>query len=329
MAEPDRPKFPEITEPEVEVFDPEDDSGFLETQALAPALNGAAPHPSPDSDDFWEQELELTQDASSKPWVTADLEVDPLGDGPFPAESDSELSTLDKMQSVLRDTNGFSMSRPALPLVDRSRFGTALAPVSPQATIPKDRLGSLVRDPISTDAKPADSASSASFASHPIYRPTEVFVRRRRGSVEPKAEAEAASTLRRTSTPRHYPKMQALLQEPPRERQVVLGSFIPRPPPPPKRPELDLEQLLSAMADGLLVGEAPGGGTELRVALRDEFFAGTELRVLCVDGTTKAILHAPNHTVARQLEKRREDLQLRLSELGLYQSSVEVKLSDS
>ena len=140
---------------------------------------------------------------------------------------------------------------------------------------------------------------------------------------------------------RQYPRMRALLSNPERvpggSRPIapyrpppVPGTFIPRPPPPPPRPKrTELDGLLAVMADGLLIGEGEGGASEIRVTLRDEFFAGTELRISLLEGRVSAKLIPPNREVYWQLGGEAGELRLRLEERGLRVSQLEVLEPDS
>lgn len=136
----------------------------------------------------------------------------------------------------------------------------------------------------------------------------------------------------------NYPLMLSLLAHPEEvlsgppppassERPAVPGTFIPRPPPPPPQPEpTELDRMLSLMADGLLVGEDEEGGTEVRVTLKDEFFAGTELRIRLSKGQVKAVLVPPSRIIYWQLGGELHQLRDRLEARGLR--VAELELSD-
>lgn len=135
---------------------------------------------------------------------------------------------------------------------------------------------------------------------------------------------------------RHYPLMRALLKDPdavpygiepptPPALPPVPGTFIPAGRAPAGRPNpADLDEMLLTMAEGLLVGESADGGTEVRVTLRDEFFAGTELRIALGDGRVRATLVPPDRSIYMQLNGHASDLEARLSDRGLRVASIEV-----
>jgi hypothetical protein len=132
---------------------------------------------------------------------------------------------------------------------------------------------------------------------------------------------------------RRYPKMRALLADPDaalgaplRARaQPVPGTFFPAARPPPERPApADLDQLLATMAEGLLVGETPSGETEVRVTLRDEFFAGTELRIVAGAGNIRARLVPPDRSTYWSLNGNLHELEQRLLGRGLRVTELEV-----
>ncbi len=103
------------------------------------------------------------------------------------------------------------------------------------------------------------------------------------------------------------------------------GSFFPAAREPlPKAEPTDLDGLLSVMAEGLLIGEGPDGGSEVRVTLKDEFFAGTELRISINEGRIFASLYPPSRDIYFQLNGQSDALRLRLEERGLRVSSLEV-----
>jgi hypothetical protein len=135
--------------------------------------------------------------------------------------------------------------------------------------------------------------------------------------------------------PREYPRMLSLLKDasalpsggrtdvPP---PPVPGTFFPAPRAPiPRPPPQDLDEMLATMAEGLLIGEAPDGGTEVRVTLKDEFFAGTELRIRVGDGKVNAILIPPDRTTYWQLNGNIEQLRERLSSRGLTVEAITVE----
>ena len=105
----------------------------------------------------------------------------------------------------------------------------------------------------------------------------------------------------------------------------VPGTFFPAPREPMEQPEpVDLDKMLLTMAEGLLIGETADGHTEVRVTLKDEFFAGTELRIVVIEGKVQAKLSPPDREVYWQLNASLDDLHQRLKERGLEVESVEL-----
>ncbi len=86
----------------------------------------------------------------------------------------------------------------------------------------------------------------------------------------------------------------------------------------------DLDALLTTMAEGLLIGETPDGQTEVRVTLRDEFFAGTELRIAVNKGQIHATLVPPERDVYWELNANVPGLRARLESKGLKVHTLEV-----
>ncbi|MEL7367974.1 MAG: hypothetical protein AAFN74_03610 [Myxococcota bacterium] len=134
---------------------------------------------------------------------------------------------------------------------------------------------------------------------------------------------------------RKYPKMLALLKDQsvaarpgriePDTPPPVPGTFFPAPREPMEQPEpTDLDRMLLTMAEGLLIGETEDGHTEVRVTLKDEFFAGTELRIISGDGKVKAVLVPPDRDIYWQLSSSIEDLKARLSGRGLDVEDIEL-----
>ncbi len=167
-------------------------------------------------------------------------------------------------------------------------------------------------------------------------------IQRRAPSVAPRSVAEVQRESKTPPAPvveplsRHYPKMRSLLKDPdsvpygsapstPEASRPVPGTFFPAVrAPKPKSGAEDLDGLLITMAEGLLVGEGPTGGTEIRVNLKDEFFAGTELRIELGDGAIKATLIPPDREIYWQLNAHIDDLEARLSGKGLRVQSIVV-----
>lgn len=138
------------------------------------------------------------------------------------------------------------------------------------------------------------------------------------------------------ASPRRYPLFRARLQNPelvPEGSEAipeplpppVPGTFIPRPPPPPPRTEpTELDAMLALMADGLFIREGEDGATEIRVTLRDEYFAGTELRIALEGGQIRATLVPPSREVYWQLGGEAHQLRDRLEQRGLRVSELTV-----
>jgi hypothetical protein len=139
---------------------------------------------------------------------------------------------------------------------------------------------------------------------------------------------------------RRYPKMRALLKNPDRvphgseplarpKPRAVPGTFFPAPrkekePPIGSATPADLDEMLVAMAEGLLIGEDAAGHTEVRVTLRDEFFAGTELRITAGEGKVRAVLLPPDRSTYLELNGNIDELRLRLEARGLRVEELRV-----
>ena len=202
-----------------------------------------------------------------------------------------------------------------------------------------------IDDPASAQPKPrapADPMLGPERWSQPQGEP--LILKRRTGGVSgrspPKGTAEGPSSsgsrvhLPRTGGPRRYPRMLALLKDQTvaqrpagRGAEVpppVPGTFFPAPREPREPPPSDLDRMLLTMAEGLLIGETADGETEVRVTLKDEFFAGTELRIVAGDGKVKAVLAPPDRDVYWQLNGSLDDLKHRLSDRGLKVEDIEL-----
>jgi hypothetical protein len=152
-------------------------------------------------------------------------------------------------------------------------------------------------------------------------------VQRREVTPPPRSKSKAP---RPRAPERRYPRMMSMLQD---ADSVPLGSDPKSEPPPPPVPgtffpapraplferpaPADLDELLATMAEGLLIGESPDGGTEVRVTLRDEFFAGTELRIRVGNGEISAQLLPPDRDIYWQLNGNLDELRERLASRGL------------
>lgn len=271
----------------------------------------AAPIAQPEADAAW-TELEDQNLGPAAPPDWADAQPDPepefyAGDGPFAAPQDAPAQT------------------------DASRFADALK-WEPSPEMMQD---SLLNSPVPEVQVPAHIKAE-------LEKPHRL--KRRAPSVAPRTVAD----VRRAAKPasprapkgpepvRHYPKMRALLEdpdsvpygiEPPSAaaRPPVPGTFFPTPRAGPARPAaVDLDGLLLTMAEGLLIGEGPSGGTEVRVTLKDEFFAGTELRIAVGEGAVKATLVPPDREVYWQLSGHISELEERLNGKGLKVRTIEV-----
>ncbi len=157
-----------------------------------------------------------------------------------------------------------------------------------------------------------------------------------RSSARDASLAAAEGPRRRVPEPRRYPRMLALLKDQrvarrpgrpaPQAPPPVPGTFFPAPREPMEQPEpTDLDQLLHTMAEGLLVGETSDGHTEVRVTLKDEFFAGTELRIVAGAGRVRAVLVPPDREVYWQLNGSLEALKRRLTDRGLDVEDIELR----
>lgn len=140
--------------------------------------------------------------------------------------------------------------------------------------------------------------------------------------------------------PRRYPKMRALLKSPERvphgseplsraKRPPVPGTFFPaakreKEPPPQSAAPVELDEMLATMAEGLLIGEDASGHTEVRVTLRDEFFAGTELRITAGGGKVSALLLPPDRGTYLELNANVDELRGRLETRGLRVQELRV-----
>ena len=137
---------------------------------------------------------------------------------------------------------------------------------------------------------------------------------------------------------RAYPKMLALLTSseavphgdapiPPPRPPAVPGTFFPA----KSHKEVvddtpDVDTLLQAMAEGLLVGgDGDSGSSQIMITLRDEFFAGTQLRVGITEGGIEATLVPPDRGTYRHLCSEIHRLESRLSRRGRRVSTLRVE----
>jgi len=250
------------------------------------------------------------------PWLAEDLEPRLPAATPAPLEPSEEVETYQGDGPFAAPMDG---PRGAPPTA-AARFAEALRsePVpDSRALVPPEVRAEL--------AKPHRLERKVTPSSGP-----KTVGELRRGARQPAAPAPAPAGQR------HYPKMRALLADPdsvpygttpPTEPPPppVPGTFFPSAPPAAERPRAaDLDGLLLTMAEGLLIGEGPDGGTEVRVTLRDEFFAGTELRIGLGDGIITATLIPPDRTTYWALSGNVAELESRLVERGLRVQQVKV-----
>lgn len=233
-----------------------------------------------------------------------------LGDGPFASPVDRPIE--DKPMRIADPRSPSALSRYAL-----------AGPMTLERNAP-GRAGSSIRLGDAAVAITRRVPSTVGRAMVERERPTEIV----------RAHHEAPSPARK------YPKMRALLNNPEKvpygsaapakpKPPPVPGTFIPaskkeRPPPVVESAPGDLDEMLATMAEGLLIGEDATGHTEVRVTLRDEFFAGTELRITLGEDGISAILVPPDRMTYMTLNGNIDDLRLRLESRGLRVSKIKV-----
>lgn len=152
--------------------------------------------------------------------------------------------------------------------------------------------------------------------------------------LERRHRAEARRAFTPPSPERRYPLARALLEDPERvpyglelhPAPEVPGTFIPKREARRRSDSLArADQLLGEMAETLLIGGDDRGGQEVRIVLTDEFFRGTELRIVLGGGALSAELSPPDldtfELLGREADRLREHLEAR----GLRVSRVEVK----
>ncbi len=235
--------------------------------------------------------------------VIDDVPIDDRDNSPKPTHADATAMFAAELAPPVRP--------PVDDLLEGEAKTTTVASFAKQMQrAPKPR-GVSLNEPIRVDRRPQKRKSTAAPA--------------------PQRRAPAAPTGR------HYPKMRSLLRDPdsvpfgnrpPHEPAAppVPGTFFPaaREPKPQPKPA-DLDGLLATMAEGLLIGETADGHTEIRVTLKDEFFAGTELRIVLGESGLVAELVPPDREIYWQLSGNVDDLRERLTSRGL--SVTEVKVS--
>jgi hypothetical protein len=335
-AEPLRESADGETQPEVEVVEGgSDPRGGLSEPPWSPGFvdePGAdaflEPTPPPAADQVFSAPGEVhpvPRAPAGDDWVEADPAEGAAfggGDGPFPVDLEGEAPRrANALWSALQG--------------EAARIPGAPSPAGPRPV--ETRRGGA--DPL----PPPEGALGARALGTQGQRAEEVRVERRRARPEkpPAAGASPPARSARVELPRRYPRMRALLSNPdlvpegsaplpaPRPPPVP-GTFIPHPPPRPARAEpTDLDQMLALMADGLFIGESEAGATEIRVTLKDEFFAGTELRIALDAGEISATLLPPSREVYWQLGGEAGQLRLRLEERGLRVTRLDVVEPDA
>lgn len=227
--------------------------------------------------------------------------------------------------------------------------GPVPAPVDapPQPDIRAELMADLAPPPRPASATPNFQQELDVTAYHEATRqllqPQPVVVERRTpkrqkstGSRKDPTRAQRPEKQETGTPARRYPKMLSLLRDSsdvdygsaPRAEPApppVPGTFFPAPREPMERPApADLDDLLATMAEGLLIGDSPDGGTEVRVTLKDEFFAGTELRIRVGEAGVSAELVPPDRDIYWQLNANIEELRERLASRGLSVQELNV-----
>lgn len=252
-------------------------------------------------------QIEVTPSFAPEPAEIEEVEEieEYLGDGPFASPVDSPPPTIDR----------FTREMQQHPPAAAGRHPPA-SRLTQDRTVGVDQSIRFERKPAMRRATPVPAAPPRARTSGPA------------APAKPKSK----------KIPRRYPKMLALLSDPdhvplgneapvPEPMPAVPGTFFPaaRPPRPQPAPA-DLDGLLATMAEGLLIGETPDGHTEVRVTLKDEFFAGTELRITLGAGSLSATLVPPDREIYWQLAGNIDALRERLTDRGL--SVTEIKVAD-
>ena len=275
------------TQPELAAWaEPDEHSGFFAPRPeFNPGLDVAEPR-------LWAEWEEASE--PSKP-------EGPDSDGPFPAAVDDENAPEAAAGPAVRGPK--PQVRSAAPEPPRGEVAAFL----------KEQIGLSHR---------------LDLRAHAVLPPR--IDRGRRRSSEGRPEP-------REAPPRRYPKMRALLGKPDEVPEgdepfdepkppPVPGTFIPNPPPSvPRASSGDLDAMLALMADGLTLGQSADGATEVRVTLRDEYFAGTELRIAMDAGEVSATLIPPSRDVYWQLDGEVGALRDRLQERGLRVARLNIE----
>lgn len=321
---------------QVTPFDPLDDlppvieaefrPGEPDNEALAPAgvdepsaVDSRVTESSATTSPMDVEEPAFTETAEA--WEEAEEFLD--GDGPFAVPVDAPPPRRGKRSPA---------NHPAADLM-ADAFGASTGPAfSGRPGVP------LSRSPRELNLGPDDPPRERPQGPRPAVEPH--ILQRRvvppKPPPSPVSPPVASSALpERPRTVRRYPKMLALLKDTEVARRPgriapdlpppVPGTFFPAPREPMEQPEpSDLDQMLLTMAEGLLIGETPDGHTEVRVTLKDEFFAGTELRIVVAEGKVRATLAPPDRDAYWQLNASVDVLKRRLQDRGLDVDDIEI-----
>jgi hypothetical protein len=294
----------ESTSPEVETYDAEYTVAGTETDAGSTAARDDLIDPEPTYDD-----------------VGADGPVAAPLDGPsFVRASAAEQ----RFAAALRDDSGPKRQARTRSISELQRVGFGAAPFTA---------------PLQVEPRNAPKKAAGERALVP-RRSSAVGLQRQERS-RPKDQGRSQAQAEPVHG-RRYPKMRALLKNPDevphgsepigRAKMAappVPGTFFPAPrkerePPQGASAPADLDEMLAAMAEGLLVGDDGSGGTEVRVTLRDEFFAGTELRIRAGGGKVRAVLVPPDRSTYLALNGNLSELRARLEARGLKVEELRV-----
>jgi hypothetical protein len=240
-----------------------------------------------------------------------------LGDGPFAAPSDR-----------IPEERAMRIADPRSPSAI-SRFALATNALSQPVAVQRNTKNTTPQPRSQSGIRIGDAAVAiARRMPSGVGRPTEIM------------RAHHQVPVQEPPPSRRYQQMRALLKNPEKipygtapiskpKPPPVPGTFIPagkrekEPPPAPSSPA-DLDQMLATMAEGLLIGEDANGHAEVRVTLRDEFFAGTELRIKMGEDGVSAILVPPDRSTYLTLNGNVDDLRIRLESRGLRVSQIRV-----
>lgn len=297
---------------------------YLQESALVPVGNSLEPDAAADpvsvdvSDlGFWEDEDPST---SLDGWD---------GDAPIAVALDAPPAAIPPAPSIPAGDPDDRFDRGGEPRPIRA----GLSPRAPPLTRRSSSTASLERRaPLTHSFTVSELARQAEHARAAAQAATDGGVSRRMAKqaatpVAPPEPQPAASRGRR------YPKMLALLSN---SARVEMGSAPIQPPKPPPVPGTffpvakvpsnadrpDMDKLLAAMADGLLVGGDDNGSSQIIITLRDDFFRGTELHVSLADGSIAAKLVPPDIETYRTLDAEMDRLRGRLAERGLRVASL-------